>query len=215
MKALATNNADKKVRFPFGRKNDAGADFYKAVPLNEDGNPDEVSDIDKAKGVAQMAAGTVITAAGIPMLILPGPGVAAIVGGAALTLKGHRTMTGREPLPIEQSIDETAERLVSVAKDEAAAAGQKVARKASDVGAEIADQGPSVVADAVKQAPAAVASVVSHAPEMASTIASQAPGAAEAVGRAVSRGSRIVVGAGAEVIRQGSQILKNYNEANK
>lgn len=30
----------------------------------------------KAKGIAQVAAGSALTAAGIPMLVLPGPGVA-------------------------------------------------------------------------------------------------------------------------------------------
>ena len=53
----------------------------------------------KAKGIAQVAAGSALTAAGIPMLVLPGPGVAAIVGGAALVSRGNRNYTGRTATP--------------------------------------------------------------------------------------------------------------------
>ncbi len=203
---------DKKTRFPFGRKTEGG-EYCKAVPLNEEGNPDEVTTVDKVKGAAQMAAGTAITAAGIPMLILPGPGAAAIIGGGALALKGHRTLTGRDPLPIEQTIDDAAQRLASVAKDEASAMGRKVANKASDMGAKIAEEGPSLVAATAKQVPGAVACAASHASKAASAVAQQVPGAAEAVGRAVARGSKIVVGVGAEAVRQGSNLVKERRNA--
>lgn len=54
----------------------------------------------RAKGVAQMVGGAAIAAAGVPMLILPGPGVAAIAGGAALAAKGARTAFGmKNPSP--------------------------------------------------------------------------------------------------------------------
>ena len=56
----------------------------------------------KAKGIAQVAAGSALTAAGIPMLVLPGPGVAAIVGGAALVSRGNRNYTGRTATPLEE-----------------------------------------------------------------------------------------------------------------
>lgn len=205
--------AARKVKFPFGKgKKKADDNFYKAVPLNEEGEPDEVSKTDRAKGMAQMAAGTVITAAGIPMLVLPGPGVAAIVGGAALTLKGHRTMTGRKPNEFEQSIDDAADRLVNVAKTEAAAVGKKVAQKAADTGAKVVDQGPAIVADAVAHAPENIAHAVQRAPEIASDLASRTPEAAEAAGRAVSRGVQIMTGVSSEVARQGSRVVKEYYE---
>ena len=204
--------SDKKTRFPFGRKAEGG-EYYKAVPLNEEGEPDEVATADKVKGAAQMAAGTAITAAGIPMLVLPGPGAAAIIGGAALTLKGHRTLTGRDPLPIEQSIDDAAQRLATVVKDEASAMGRKVANKATDVGTRIVEEGPSVVAATAKQVPDAVACAASRASEVASAVAQQAPAVAGTVGRAVARGSKIVVGVGAEVVRQGSNLVKEHRGA--
>lgn len=48
----------------------------------------------KAGAVTQMAAGTAIAAAGVPMLILPGPGIAAIAGGVALASNGARKAFG-------------------------------------------------------------------------------------------------------------------------
>ena len=59
----------------------------------------------KAGGITQMAAGGAIAAAGVPMLILPGPGIAAIAGGAALAANGAKTVFGKtethEPRYIE------------------------------------------------------------------------------------------------------------------
>ena len=47
-----------------------------------------VSHTQKAKGAVQMAGGAVLMAAGVPMCVLPGPGVACIAGGAALAKQG-------------------------------------------------------------------------------------------------------------------------------
>ncbi len=49
----------------------------------------------RAGGAAQMVAGGAIAAAGVPMLILPGPGVLAIAGGAAIAAKGAQTAFGK------------------------------------------------------------------------------------------------------------------------
>ena len=59
----------------------------------------------KAKGMTQMAAGAAVAAAGVPMLILPGPGVAAIAGGVALMGAGYQNMTGKEILDDETRND--------------------------------------------------------------------------------------------------------------
>ncbi len=53
----------------------------------------------KAGAVTEMAAGTAIAAAGVPMLILPGPGVAAIAGGVALASDGARKAFGMKKRP--------------------------------------------------------------------------------------------------------------------
>ena len=52
------------------------------LPMDDEGNSTH-----KIKGAAQIAAGTALTAAGVPMLVLPGPGAVAIAGGAALISK--------------------------------------------------------------------------------------------------------------------------------
>lgn len=48
----------------------------------------------RAAGVAQMVAGGALAAVGVPMLILPGPGIAAIAGGATLAANGARKAFG-------------------------------------------------------------------------------------------------------------------------
>ena len=45
-------------------------------------------------GLAQIAAGTGLVMIGVPMLILPGPGLLAIAGGFALALNGIRKIFG-------------------------------------------------------------------------------------------------------------------------
>lgn len=98
----------------------------------------------KIKGAAQMAAGGAIAAVGVPMLVLPGPGAAAIAGGAALACKGHRTYTGRKPTFAEEKLDMVAEKAADVAKE----ATKKVAR------------------DAVAAAPVVAKKAASQAPEV-------------------------------------------------
>ena len=85
----------------------------------------------KAKGVAQMAAGSVLTAAGVPLLVLPGPGVAAIAGGGALISKGDRNFTGRKAVPIEEKLDEVAARSAEAAKNAAGKTAKNVAAGAA------------------------------------------------------------------------------------
>lgn len=83
----------------------------------------------KAKGIAQVAAGSALTAAGIPMLVLPGPGVAAIVGGAALVSRGNRNYTGRTATPLEERLDEAASKAADLAANTAKRTAGKRARR--------------------------------------------------------------------------------------
>ena len=46
---------------------------------------------EKAKGISQMIAGIAVAAIGVPLCVLPGPGVAVIACGVALASKGQRT----------------------------------------------------------------------------------------------------------------------------
>ena len=84
----------------------------------------------KIKGAAPMAGGAALMVAGVPMCVLPGPGVASIAGGAALASKGHRNFTGREATPIEAKLDEAAAKLGAAAKEQASRAGNAVEKGA-------------------------------------------------------------------------------------
>lgn len=84
----------------------------------------------KVKGASQMAAGAVLAAAGVPLCVLPGPGVAAIAGGAALASRGQRAYTGRPPSPVERRLDAAAEKMGAVAKEQAGRAARAAGRGA-------------------------------------------------------------------------------------
>lgn len=49
-----------------------------------------------ASGAVQTAVGGAVMAAGIPMLVLPGPGMATIAGGAAIASGGIKKMLGKD-----------------------------------------------------------------------------------------------------------------------
>lgn len=93
-----------------------------------------VSPLVKAKGAVQMAAGAALAVAGVPLCVLPGPGVAAIAGGVALASKGQRAYSGRPATKIEQRLDAAAARAAAAVKREAAktarSAGEAVHRSA-------------------------------------------------------------------------------------
>ena len=89
-----------------------------------------VPKLQKAKGAAQMAVGAALAVAGVPMCILPGPGVAAIAGGAALASRGQRNFTGRAPSKVEQRLDAAASKMGEAVKEQAAKAARAAAREA-------------------------------------------------------------------------------------
>ena len=100
------------------------------LPLDdESASKTEPSAAQKAKGVAQMAAGAAIGVAGIPLLVLPGPGAVAIVGGAALASKGQRNYSGREASAVEEKIDAAAAKLGEAAKEQAKQTAKAAAQK--------------------------------------------------------------------------------------
>lgn len=91
----------------------------------------------RARGVKQMIAGGAIAAVGVPLLVLPGPGVAAIAGGVALAGKGYQNMTGKDVISAETRNDpefkegeEAGERLVErmreFAEEDLAPAGHEI-----------------------------------------------------------------------------------------
>ena len=85
---------------------------------------------EKAKGISQMIAGAAVAAIGIPLCVLPGPGVAVIACGVALASKGQRTYSGRKPTKVERKLDAAEEKLGSAAKKEAGKIAKTAAREA-------------------------------------------------------------------------------------
>lgn len=85
---------------------------------------------EKAKGISQMIAGAAVAAIGVPLCVLPGPGVAVIACGMALASKGQRTYSGRRPTKVERKLDVAAEKLGSAAKKEAGKIAKTAAREA-------------------------------------------------------------------------------------
>ena len=102
----------------------------------------------RARGAAQMAGGAALAVAGVPMLVLPGPGAVAIVGGAAMASKGHREMTGREATPMEAKLDAASEKMVEVTKDQAEKALDKAAMDGPDMVARAREAAPMVAGKA-------------------------------------------------------------------
>ena len=111
-----------------------------------------------------MAGGAALMAAGVPMCVLPGPGVASIAGGAALASKGHRNFTGREATPIEAKLDEAAAKLGAAAKEQASRAARNAVEKAPEVAGNaartVAQKAPEVAGNAAR-------AVARKAPEVA------------------------------------------------
>ena len=93
------------------------------------------STAEKVAGGIEMAAGVAIAAAGVPMMVLPGPGAAALMGGAALASKGQRRYSGREATAVEEKLDRASAKAAEVAKREGAKAAKAVARNAPKVAA--------------------------------------------------------------------------------
>lgn len=130
-----------------------------AEVLDEEPAPapqDDEADAKKAKGAKQMAAGAAVTAAGIPMLILPGPGIAAVAGGVALMGAGYQNMTGKEIIDEETRNDpvfkqgeewgrEWGERVREYAEEDLAPAAKEMAAEAMEA-ASAAGKGVKAVA---------------------------------------------------------------------
>lgn len=159
-----------------------------------------VSSAQKIKGAAQMAGGAALVAAGVPLCVLPGPGVACIAGGAALASKGQRNFTGREATPLEARLDEAAERLGAVAKEQAASAAHAAAEKAPEVADRVAR---TVVAKAPEVADRAARAVAAKAPEVAGKAVRATAKTAPKVAHAAAKAAPKVVGAAAKAAKVG------------
>lgn len=149
------------------------------LPL--DGENPPASQSQKIKGAAQMAAGGALAVAGVPLLILPGPGAVFIVGGVALASKGQRNFSGRSASPLESKLDSTAAKMAQVAKDQAKQAAQNAAKEAPRVAKNAAQQIPVVTKKAAEAAPVVAKKIADNAPVVAKKVADTAPVVAKKV----------------------------------
>ena len=145
----------------------------------------------KAKGIAQVAAGSALTAAGIPMLVLPGPGVAAIVGGAALVSRGNRNYTGHTATPLEEGLDEAAS-------------------KAADLAANTAKRTAGKAGEKAKDAARKTGAIAREAAEMAAT---SAPEVAKGFARGATAAAHVASGAAKRVAREAKPLLTSVKKA--
>lgn len=151
----------------------------------------EVPAARKIKGAAQMAGGAALMASGVPMCVLPGPGVAAIAGGAALASKGQRNFSGREATPLEAKLDDAAAKLGAAAKEQAS----KTARTAVEKVPEVAGKAARAVAQkAPEVAGAAARTVARKAPEVAGRAVVATAKAAPKVAGAAAKAAKAGIG---------------------
>ena len=78
------------------------------------------------------------------MLVLPGPGAAAIAGGAALISKGQRNYTGRVATPLEEKLDDVAEKAAVAVKNSAKKTAYKTVEAAPKVAKKAIHEVPEV-----------------------------------------------------------------------
>lgn len=165
------------------------------LPL--DGENPPASQSQKIKGAAQMAAGSALAVAGVPLLILPGPGAVFIVGGVALASKGQRNFSGRSASPLESKLDSAAAKMAQVAKDQAKQAAQNAAKEAPRVAKNAAQQIPVVTKKAAEAAPVVAKKIADTAPVVAKKVVDSAPVVAEKVAQhAPEAANKVVQGAG-------------------
>lgn len=130
----------------------------------------------RSRGAAELIFGGAIAAVGVPMLIFPGPGVAAILGGGTLAAKGYLDFANKKDFSPEtkqlaadakdfasQTLLPAGKQVAEGAKDFAqkdlAPAGKRAAEGAKKFASEkIAPAASSLASSAAKKAKAAVGS---------------------------------------------------------
>ena len=177
------NDSDKATAMSNGDSSTSGASVEpeyvvpEVLPMDDEGNSAH-----KIKGAAQIAAGAALTAAGVPMLVLPGPGAVAIAGGAALISKGQRNCSGRSATPFEEKPDDVAEKAAVAGKASAEKTAHKAAKEAPKVAKKVICQAPLIAGTAVRAAKPVVKGVTGAAAQAAKPLAKSAAGAAVAAG---------------------------------
>jgi len=189
------NDSDKATAMSNGDSSTSGASVEpeyvvpEVLPMDDEGNPTH-----KIKGAAQIAAG-------VPMLVLPGPGAVAIAGGAALISKGQRNCSGRSATPFEEKLDDVAEKAAVAVKASAEKTAHKAAEEAPKAAKKVICEAPLVAGTAVRAAKPVVKGVAGAAAQAAKPLAKSAAGAA--------------VAAGSQLTQKGLKYLQNKKSTKK
>ena len=180
--------------------------FYKAVPLDDDGNPVELAGSAKAKATAQVVGGAALAVAGVPLMVLPGVGAVTTLTGAAVALNGERKLSGREATAIEQALETAGETIADRAKEAAGHATNQAGKKLREASSNLSESMPDAFTDvargvknatlsAAERVPAAAASAAKSVQEAGSVIADEGPKAVAAAAAATGAAAGVIGGA--------------------
>lgn len=173
-------------------------DFDDATVVDFDGS-DAGSSAKSANPVAaaaKVAAGATLAAVGVPMLVLPGPGAAAIAVGGLVAAKGYSELTGKENHVLTQ-IEEHPEY-------------QAATRKAKEATGAVAD----AAADAAKQVPAIMTGAGKAMAEAAyDNLPEKVRGAADAAAPTVKKAAEVALPAIKGVADAAAPAIKGVTDA--
>ena len=186
-----------------------------------------------SKGVKQMVAGGILMAAGIPMMILPGPGAAALAGGAILLGKGYKNATGNDMISEETRNDPDyqagqaageawAQRVKDFARDDVAPAAKDLGeglkegassawegiKKGAAAGGKLASKGFRVIAG--DKAADTVEKVVTPVASTACAVGKAAVDAASPLAeKAAKKGSEVASAAAAKAAQKARDLMSD------
>lgn len=90
-----TPSYGRKAAQPRGAGSQRTPPVAQATVIGDAGAATAVKKPNRASGAVQLVAGSAIALVGVPMLILPGPGLLAIGGGMALAASGLKKLAGK------------------------------------------------------------------------------------------------------------------------
>lgn len=174
---------------------DAAADTSKENPKR--------TAVGQAGSVGKVVAGAALAAIGVPMLVLPGPGIAAIAVGGLIAAKGASELTGKENPVITQIEDHPDYRAAAQkAKNATNTVTGAVADAAKEVPGVVAGAGKAVIDAVDNNLPDNVRNAVDNAkPVVKNAVDATAP-VVQAAGKGINAGLK-TLGRIAKDIRQG------------
>ncbi|MCR5845071.1 MAG: hypothetical protein K6G78_00665 [bacterium] len=185
----------------------------------EEGSPEQRPR--KALGTIQLVGGATLAAAGVPFLVLPGPGTLMIAGGASLADKGYRNIKGEQRTEEEmaelkearkQATDERSEQIKGFTTEKVIPASKKVASgtkkvaagtaKAAVATAKVAKKGAQKAAPVVKKGAKATASAAKKGAQKAAPVVKKG---AKATAAATKKGAQKAAEKAGPAVKRGAK----------